>query len=156
MRRQLSTKLTILAKIVLPGFWLFTIGLITLMAFLGVEPKSTSQPSPKFLLLGMEIVGATIYYFTVMKFMAVAVDERFLFVSNFLKEISIPLSNVSDVTEIVWIRGNPVTIHLRTPSEFGRKITFIPKSKGLFKFFQPHPFVAELKEMAKTKIAEAR
>src|SRR5688572_12628627 len=98
MRRQLSTKLTILAKVILPGFWLFMVGLITLMAFLGLEPKSTSQPLPKFLMLGMLIVGATIFYFTVMKFMAVTVDDRFLYVSNFLKEVSIPLSNIGDVT----------------------------------------------------------
>lgn len=155
MKRQLSTKLTILAKIILPGLWLFIVGLITLMAFLGLEPKSTSQPLPKFLLLGMLIGGATIYYFTVMKFMAVAVDNRFLYVSNFLKEVSIPLSNVRNVTEIVWLRGNPVTIHLRTPSEFGSKITFIPKSKGFTKSLQSHPVVAELRQMTQTKIAEA-
>lgn len=153
MKKQLSSKLTILAKIILPGFWLFIIGLITLMAFLNLETKSSSQPPPRFVFLSMFVSGAVIYYFTVSKFMAVAVDESFLYVSNFLKEISIPLSNIRDVTEIIWLKGNPVTIHLRTPSEFGSKITFIPKSKGFLKFFQSHPVVAELKETAKTKMS---
>ncbi len=98
----------------------------------------------------MEIVITAIFYFTIMKYMKVSVDDDFLYVSNYWKEIKIPFSDISDVTEIVWIRGHPTTIHLKTPSEFGSKITFIPKSKG-YKFFKPHPVVDELKVLAKIK-----
>lgn len=150
MKRELSAKLTILTKIILPGFYIFMMSLITLMMFLGMD--GGSQPPPKFTFLAMLIAVTVFFYFTVMKFQKVSVDERFLYVSNFLKEIEIPLSEISDVTEIVWIRGHPVTIHLETPTAFGRKITFMPNSQG-FKFFRPHPVVAELKALAKSSMS---
>ena len=147
MKRELSAKLTILTKIILPGFWMLMMGIITLTLFFGVE--RSGQPS-KFMFVGLWLTGAAFFYFTVMKFQKVSVDADFLYVSNFIKEIKIPLSEIYDVTEIVWLRGHPVTIHLKKPSEFGLKITFMPKSQG-FKFFKPHPVVPELKEMAKAK-----
>lgn len=152
MKRELSTKLTILTKIILPVFSTLVMCLITLTMFLGAE-QNNHQPPPKFQMLGATAAVAAFFYFTVMRFMRVHVDEKFLYVSNFLKEISIPLAGIRDVTEIVWLRGHPITIHLRDASEFGSKITFLPKSKG-FKFFQPHPVVAELKETAQAARAK--
>lgn len=98
----------------------------------------------------MLIGGAAAFYFTTGKYKKVSVDDRFLYVSNFLKEIKIPLSEIGDITEIKWVRGHPVTIHLRNESEFGRKITFTPKLRGL-RFFSSDPVVEELKEMAGIK-----
>ncbi len=146
MKRELSSKLTVLTKIILPGSIILTMGIITLTMFL--ETGASDQPPPKFSLLGMEIFVVTALYLTVMKYKKVFLDDKFLYVSNYLKEIEIPLSNIGDVTEIVWIRGHPVTIHLKTPSDFGSKITFTPKSKG-FRFFSANPLVEELKELAK-------
>jgi hypothetical protein len=149
MRRQLSARLTILAKIIMPGLWIFVWSLTTLMMFIGLDERTQS---PGFLFFGVGFASIVILYFTVMKYMKVAIDDRFLYVSNYLKEVSIPLSNIQDVTEIIWLRGHPVTIHLKTPSEFGSKITFMPMSQG-FKFFQPHPVVGELKELAKINVS---
>lgn len=89
-------------------------------------------------------------YFTVMRYKKVSVDDSFLYVSNYRKEIKIPLSGIGDVTEIKWVRTRPVTIHLKTDSEFGRKIVFTPKMNG-FRIFADNPIVAELKESAKNK-----
>ncbi len=145
MKRELSSKLTFAAKIIAPGLWIFFWVVLTLVLLFGVDER-TKPPSIYFFVMG--IVITTIFYFTIMKYKKVSVDDDFLYASNYLKEIKISLSDISDVTEIVWIRGHPVTIHLKTPSEFGSKITFTPKSQG-FKFFQPHPVVDELKALAK-------
>ena len=59
---------------------------------------------------------------------------------------TIPLSEISDVTENVWINIHPVTIHLRAPSEFGSRIVFMPKVR--FFDFSSHPVVNELKGIA--------
>ena len=108
----------------------------------------------KLLFFGIGIGATAIFYFTVMKFMVVSVDDDFLYVSNYSKEISIPLSDIEKVTEVVRVRGHPVTIHLKTPSAFGSKIVFTPKSYG-FRLFSANPLVAELNELAETKSAEA-
>jgi hypothetical protein len=80
----------------------------------------------------------------------VRVDDNFLYVSNYLKEITIPLSQIYDVTENLWINIHPVTIHLKTPSEFGDKIKFMPTVR-YFAWFQSHPIVEELKELSAAK-----
>lgn len=151
MKRQLSSKLTFLTKIILPAVCITMWTVITLTMFLGFG--ESRQPLPKFLFLGFSIGGTAILYFTVMKYKAVSIDDDFLYVSNYLKEISIPLSNIRDVTEIRRVRGHPVTIHLQIPSEFGSKITFTPKAKG-FRFFSANPLVEELKELARLKGAK--
>jgi hypothetical protein len=150
MKRELSSKLTFVAKVVMPGLWILVWFVMTLTALVGVDGR-TGPPPPLFFVMG--IGGTAILYFTVMRYMKVSVGESFLYVSNYLKEIKIPLSDIGDVTEIVWLRGHPVTIHLKRRSEFGSKITFMPHSQGL-KFLSPHPVVGELKELAQRNDAE--
>lgn len=147
MKRELSSKLTFVAKIIAPGLWIFYWLVLTLMMFIVVDER-TGSPSIYFFVMGILITG--VFYFTLMNYMKVSVDNDFLYISNYWKEIKIPLSGIGDVTEIVWLRGHPVTIHLKTPSDYGSKITFTPKSQG-FKFFQPHPVVDELKALANIK-----
>ena len=89
-------------------------------------------------------------YFTVMHYKDVSVDDEFLYVSNYRKEIKIPVSNIENVTEIKWIRTRPITIHLKNDSEFGRKIVFMPKFNG-FRIVADNPMIAELKKLAKSE-----
>lgn len=154
MKRQLSSNGTFFAKIVMPCAAIVSLSGVTLGIFFGMGGEKPLPLSLKFMFLALPVVAAAILYWTVMKYMAVSVADNFLYVSNYMKEISIPLSNVGDVTEIVWLRGHPVTIHLKTDSEFGKKITFMPQTRG-FNFFSPHPVVAELKELAKIKDDES-
>jgi len=71
----------------------------------------------------------------------VQMDGRFLYVSVFRRVVSIPLEQISTVTESVGMRDRSVTIHFRSNTPFGRSITFTPT----FMFTRdPHPVVAEL------------
>ncbi len=85
----------------------------------------------------------------------VSVDEDFLYASDYLTEISIPLSEIDGVTQPAWGSNFQVTIHLKSPSAFGDKIIFIPANR-VFSFYRPHPVVEELRELAATKNAPAR
>lgn len=78
----------------------------------------------------------------------VRADTKNLYVSNYLREIEIPFSMIESVTENRWLNYHPVTIHLNAPTAFGRKITFIPKTR-LFGFWSDHPVVEEIKRMAR-------
>jgi hypothetical protein len=145
MKRQLSGYLTIPVKIIIPALWILNWGAIVLMLLIGVDERTRTPPILFFVFGGVVTV---ILYFAAVKYMKVGVDEKSLYVSNYLKEISIPLSDIADVTESLWARGHPVTVYLKTTSPFGKKISFLPKSQG-FKFLKSHPVVAELKQMAK-------
>ncbi len=74
-------------------------------------------------------------------------DQTTLYVSNYWKEIEVPLNCVSDVTENRWLNTHPVTIHFRDMTDFGSKITFIPTTR-MFAFWSSHPIVEEIKQAA--------
>jgi len=118
------------------------------MMFLGGSEDADTNFKRVFL-IGW-VFGCAFIYWSCIRLKEVSVDDNFLYVSNYLKEISIPLSKIYDVTENVWLNSHPVTIHLTSPSEFGEKIVFMPKIR-FFAFFSSHPVVNELKELARSK-----
>ena len=153
MRRRLSSLQTILVKVIFPGLWIPIWGFVTLMAFLG--GSEDADPVAKWFALCALVVVSAFIYWSGIRLKVVSVDDNFLYVSNYLKEISIPLSEIYDVTENVWINSHPVTIHLSSPSEFGDKIVFMPKTR-FFALFSSHPVVKELKMLARSKNTTAR
>ena len=54
-------------------------------------------------------------------------DARQLYVSNYIREISVPFSEIIDVRQNRWINYRPITIYFRDATEFGGKATFMPK-----------------------------
>lgn len=136
-------------KVVLPALWIPIFGLGTLGMFLGTF-EGGQHPPPKWIFLFGWLAGCAFIYWNSVRLKEVSVDEDFLYVSNYLKEVVIPLSEIEDVTENVWVNIHPVTIRLKSPSEFGDKIVFMPTAR-YFAFFSSHPVVAELKELAKSK-----
>lgn len=91
--------------------------------------------------------GAYLFLWFNLRAKEVSIEGDFLYVSNFLKEIKIPLSEVRKVTEMMLINPNPITIHLKHPTRFGKKIIFIPTYR-FFSFDGSHPIVDELKQLA--------
>ncbi|MGB9178761.1 MAG: hypothetical protein WCB68_05880 [Pyrinomonadaceae bacterium] len=75
----------------------------------------------------------------------VSIDNEYLYVTNFLKGIFIPLSEIEAVTGGKWYQSPFLTIHLRHPTEFGKKIVFMPgRGKPLF---ARHPIADELRKL---------
>jgi len=148
MRRTLSSLQTFLLKVIMPVIWIFVGGIQTIsMVFDGVrEPNAP----PAWFFLCLFVAGYGVIYWQGIRLKWVSVDGHYLYVSNYLKEISIPLSQVCDVTENRWLNSHPVTIHLRSSSDFGDKIVFMPKVR-FFAFFSSHPVVNELKGLATSR-----
>lgn len=147
MKRTLSSDLTAFFKF-LPAFWIPLFGLATAGLFLGVFRGENDSPAPvflKWLIPCVWIAGSIFGYVTCAALKEVSADEHFLFVSNFINEIAIPLTDVGAVTENNWLNIHPVTIHLTQPCRFGSKITFMPKVR----LFGTCPVVGELKHLAK-------
>ena len=78
----------------------------------------------------------------------VRIDQRQLYVSNYVKEISIPFGAIVDVEQNRWLNIRPVTIYFREPTEFGDKATFMPKARIRLLFWKVDPVVDELKNLA--------
>jgi len=80
-----------------------------------------------------------------LKKVSIAADS--LIISNYRREIAVPLGEIERITENRWLNYRPVTIHLRHDAGFGRTITFMPKVRP-FLLWRSHPIVAELRALA--------
>ena len=148
MKRRLSSRQTVLTKFIFPAIWIPLVGFVTLSMFL--DSFEGPAPPPKWIFLFAWVAGAVFVWWNCVRLKRVSVDDNFLYVSNYLKEIAIPLSDIHDVTENRWFNIHPVTIRLKASSEFGDKIVFMPTTR-FFAFFSSHPVVSELKELARAK-----
>jgi hypothetical protein len=135
-------------KFIFPPMWITLWAIGTATMFFGHQ-KDADDPAKWFFLIAL-IAGALLFYWTCMRLKRVSVDDDYLYVSNYFKEIAIPLSDIVDVTENRWVNPHPVTIHLLSPSAFGDKIVFMPTIR-FFSFLSSHPVVEELKELANSK-----
>jgi hypothetical protein len=146
MRRTLSSARTFPMKFVFPTVWLsgFTMG--TLAFFMGggfTDPQGFPPPPEiKWLFLGVTMVGAGFIYWFCIRLKRVEIDEGALYVSNYLREIRVPLEQIEEVSENRWINIRPVTVEFRQDTEFGSRIIFMPKT--LWAFWRPHPVVGEI------------
>ena len=147
--RTISSAQTFWMKFVFPTIWISMFGLGTLGQFLGTFRGPDNTPAPpdmKWGFLAAWVVGTIVIYWTCASLKRVRVEDSAIFVSNYLKEIRIPSDAIAAVTENRWINIHPVTIHLRSATEFGDRITFMPKIR-IFGW-RRDPVVAELQKLA--------
>ena len=100
----------------------------------------------QFVFLVVWMVGTTSILWFYVGLKRVRMDERHLYVSNYFREISIPFGLITDVRQNRWINSRPITIHFRDATQFGDKVTFMPKQR--FQFWSVDPVVNELKQLA--------
>jgi hypothetical protein len=138
MNRIISSRLTFFYKFIFPALWITGFGIGTIAI-----PSKTPE---KTILLIVWISG-TLYLWTCFTLKQIQIDGTDLVISNFFKIIRIPLNQICDVTENIFINIHPVWIHFRNTTKFGSKIKFMPKVT--FKIFCSHPIVSELKELSR-------
>jgi hypothetical protein len=152
MRRTISSAQTFFLKVVLPVLWIGVFVSSTVLLLVGIPGLrgSTGNPAPtgtKWAMLIASVVGTVVIYWFCVRLKRVELDRRALYVSNYLKEVAIPLLDVGEITENRWVNTHPVTVHFRRDTGFGTSIVFMPKRRW-FTFSAPHPIVAELRMAA--------
>jgi hypothetical protein len=142
--RQLSSQLTFFNKVVVPILYVLAFGAATLVLSLNrrTMPEGAGTPSPFLLIVFLGLGGAVIYWTTV-RLKYVRMDDRFLYLSNGLREIEVPLRDVTEVRYSRWTRTRQVTVEFSHATEFGESIVFMP-SLRMFAFWSVHPVVAEI------------
>lgn len=144
--RTISSRQTLFAKVILPALWIGTVGAGALTVSVG--SLTGNLPAPLSLIfLAVWALGATMFWRLLVPLKKVGIDGVSLTVSNYRREITVPLGEIESVTENRWLNYRPVTIHLRHDTGFGRKITFMPKVRP-FLLWRSHPIVAELRALA--------
>jgi hypothetical protein len=143
MKKEISSQATAAWKYVFPGLWISCMGVV-LMA---VAFQAANLPGWILLFIGwITASGYLIWFARRLKF--VSIDEDFVYVSVFHKQIQIPLAHIEGVKESFWARPKLITLTLNHPSEFGRQIVFVPTHQ-VFAAFRSHPLVEEIEKAIK-------
>lgn len=151
MPRTISSAQTFVMKFVLPVIWLGGFGFITAVFFGAGDRFGHGPPPPemRWLFLVILLGGLLSIYWWAVPLMRVVLTERELRISNFRREIVVPLSDIDQVTENRWISVHPVTVQFVRRTEFGHRIVFMPVARP-FALFSSHPIVAELRAAMET------
>jgi hypothetical protein len=147
--RTVSSAWTFWAKCLFPTIWISVFGFGTIGLWSGgFVGRNNAMPPPqmKFVFLGVWIFGTTAILWANAGLKRVRVDERQLYVSNYVHEIYIPFSSIADVRQNRWLNSRPITIYFKDATEFGDKVRFIPKQR--IQFWRIDPVVNELKQLA--------
>ena len=143
MLRRISSLSTVYTKIVSP--LLFPVWMVLFFYLLPVGGVAETAVMGVFF---AAIAGAFFWLHFPLK--RVQVDDNNLYISNYLKEITVPLGEIENVTDFILSEPRRVTIHFRNETEFGRKIVFLAKYRA-FAFMDGHPIVDELIQMSVRK-----
>jgi hypothetical protein len=131
MPRTLSSRWTFIQKWVFPIVWSGGFGFILLQMFLHPETfvyngvKGGVTRSSQLLFIGAWLIGTAMAVAFGWRLKRVRVDGADLVVSNYLREIRVPLTNVRSV-EDQFIRYFPqVYVEFIAPTPMGRRISLL-------------------------------
>jgi hypothetical protein len=127
METNLTSLETYLYKYMLPIFFIPWDGFRTVRG--PVRPDNPGEGMSFWLFLAFWVVMTPFVFRYSFKLKRVTMDERSLYVKGYLKEARIPFSNVESITPSRWPNLRHVTLRLKTASEFGTKIMFIPRKR---------------------------
>jgi len=144
MRKQLSSSFTILYRLLAIGWPIVTV-IVAGREFYGRWYANELVPIDpiKVILYLLFVVGGSVFiHFMAGSLKQVAIEGDRLVVSNFIKKIQIPRSNISLVNCPDATNLRRIEINLSTPSEFGPNIIFAPN------FLRAQQIADELREWA--------
>ena len=141
--RTLSSRLSFFYKWILPTLWILGFGFGTVQLWLQDNLGAPAQMKWGF--LGGWMIGTIYLSWDCSRLKRVRVDDRGFYVSNYIFEVFVPLSEATRITQSKISNPPTITIHLRSLTDVGYRIVFIPKMRGWF--FGPHPVVRELQEL---------
>jgi hypothetical protein len=150
-KTHLSSAWTFWTKFVFPAVWISGFGMGTVLLWSGrFHDGNNAMPPPqmKFIFLAAWVLGSTFIFWASAGLKRVRMDERQLYVSNYIKEIYIPFGAIVDVKQNRWLNSRPITIYFRDSTDFGDKARFMHKWRIHIRFWRIDPVVNELKKLA--------
>lgn len=129
-KQELSSSQTFFTKFVVSTIFI-TVGIVGFNAFLALAITSRQSGLWLFVFLFMVWAVMAIHFCrnAIIPLKVVSIDDRFLYVSNFFKEIAVPISEIEEVKkDDSSFRNGAVVVRLKSPTEFGQEIKFIPQS----------------------------
>lgn len=148
-----SSPWTLTLKLLLPMFWFTFFGgltLVLLFSNLDGLKEPLTPTTARLIMVSFLISTAGLYYLLFSKIKWVAMDEEYLYVSNFAKSLQYTYDSIAKIEETKVFLWQKVTIHFHQPTQFGTTIIFLG-SYYWYYFLKQHPDV--LKQLAGATIA---
>ena len=152
LTREISSGATFLYKFVIPLIFTSVFGIVAVALFWEASGKALTKvqdPGAKWQFLAGWILFSVFLWWSCARIKRVRVGTDAIYVSNFRKEIRIPFEEITEVTENRLINSRPITIYFRHPTDFGRRIVFMPMLRG-WRPFESHAIVGELKALVRS------
>ncbi len=145
--RLLSSRWTFFYKRIFPLIWF---GFLAIGVIVALSVDRAHERFDPLILLG-PVVMMGVGYFIMRAFIFDLADEVVdagdaLVIRKSGNEVRIPLADIINVDCATFVNPPRITLTLRTPCRFGRKIAFSPPSQRLLRFnpFAPNPIGEEL------------
>jgi hypothetical protein len=145
MTEQLSSDATFVYKYVFPTFWIGLFGLGTLLALVGPTNNAANHAMGIPLAL-VWIVGSRFTLSICGALKRVHLDGDDLIVSNYIRQIAVPVGDIEDVRQNIGTKLRSITMQFRHDTPFGRRIVFMPKVS--FRLFSEDKIVQRLRDLA--------
>jgi hypothetical protein len=147
--RDFSSSATFLYKFIFPPIWIALCGLLVFQYSHLSHPIGPFGHEAVLAFVLLTVVGSVFFLRFSLPLLRVQLRDGHLYASNYFGEIEIRPSDIADVTQNVWVKLRPITIRLRTPSEFGQRLSFMPPMRIIFRFWIQDPIVEELRAFAR-------
>ena len=142
--QRISSNATLFLKIFVPTVWMVFFGLFSIAVWLVDVPYFGPVPA-LWMKLGLTVfllMGIGFFSLTLFRLKRVELDELYVYASNYFKTYRYPYHNIEKITERDLVLFHVVRIHLKTPGNFGKKLTFL-LDEAMFKdFLEKHPDLA--------------
>ena len=107
------------------------------------------------IILVVVLLGACLFFWHGSRLRKVTLDRELLVISSYSREVSVPLTSISQVKGSRWAKTKDVIITFDHDIGFGDKVVFVPKSRWLWPW-QEHPIAAEMRKLAGIAETNAR
>jgi hypothetical protein len=139
--QRISSQLTILLRIALPTAWLTLILSITLLLGWSVRGKAGLLANP-FIWISLLIIlgtGFAFIKFVFWRLYRMDMDDRYLYVSNYLKTYKYELTDIESITDSKILPGRIFCVHLKAKGSFGKNIYFLASQVLWQDYIDTHP-----------------
>ncbi len=143
--QNVSSSFTVILKFALPTSWIVFFGAMTIATwFVDIGQIAGMEAGTFRIVMSLFfILGAATLYLTVMRIKRVEMDDQFIYVTNYFKNIRYPYHQIEKVNEKDYYFFRIVHIILKQSGHFGKTIAFIPGRINFDKFLAEHPNVVE-------------
>jgi hypothetical protein len=148
--RTISSDQTFGAKFIAPALVVLIFDVAALALWwdpngwpMNMIPASTDPIRWVFAVVAVLLTTGSLWFGARLK--AVKLDDDALYISNFRREVRVPLGDIASVEVEGWSTSQVVAVTFRVDTGFGRKIVFMPKLR--FLTFSDPPVVAELQQL---------